>query len=261
MYFKVLVVALLVSMTLALPKVADVETTELEIPVPAEESVTYEDAPEEVAPEAVEVHDVKDETPAPAEVKDETPAPAEVKDKTPAPAEGAEVADHGEDEEEEGEGEGGYGYGSAWRLQASNICFLTKGDKPGFFKLKQGGELVAMKLQHKSGVVSCIGTTLNSNFGCNNRAKTWYSYRHIGTFVTDDVRNVIFPAMTKIDRGFATLPGYNAHSKFLVFTNYATPMLARRGQDVKIWYGEDLFDIFEGDNQGRTCVDVYAKFR
>lgn len=248
MYFKVLVVALLVSMTLALPtnneektKVADIETTELEIPVANEvkdeESVTYEIAdeltPEEVAPEAVEVHDVEDETPAPAE-----------------------VADYGE----EGEGEG-YGYASAWRLQASNICFLTKGDQPGFFKLKQGGELVAMKLQHKSGVVSCLATHFNSNFGCNNRGKTWYSYRHISTFVTDDARNVIFPAMTKIDRGFTQLPGYNANSKFLVFTNYATPMFARRGQDLKIWYGEDLFDSFEGDNQGRTCVDVYAKFR
>ena len=30
------------------------------------------------------------------------------------------------------------------------------------------------------------------------------------------------------------------------------------GEMLKLWYGEDLFDISENDNSGTSCADIYV---
>ena len=46
----------------------------------------------------------------------------------------------------------------------------------------------------------------------------------------------------------------------LVFTDFAKPFYFQRGSELRIWYGEDLKNSDDADNQGRVCVDVYARF-
>ncbi|XP_078356544.1 uncharacterized protein LOC144641399 [Oculina patagonica] len=55
-----------------------------------------------------------------------------------------------------------------------------------------------------------------------------------------------------------TLPGQNADSKEIEFTDISIPLLLSSGQELRIWYGEDLANYGEGDNDGTSCVDVYA---
>ena len=30
------------------------------------------------------------------------------------------------------------------------------------------------------------------------------------------------------------------------------------GEELRLWYGEDLANVFEEDNGGRVCCDVYG---
>lgn len=51
-----------------------------------------------------------------------------------------------------------------------------------------------------------------------------------------------------------------ASSKEIVFTDFANPFYFPMNKQMRIWYGEDLKDWTEGNNYGRVCVHVYAKF-
>ena len=46
----------------------------------------------------------------------------------------------------------------------------------------------------------------------------------------------------------------------LVFANFADPLYLKKNDRLRFWYGEDLTDNGEDDNQGNVCFDVYALF-
>ena len=83
------------------------------------------------------------------------------------------------------------------------------------------------------------------------------------TIVTDDNNGVVFPANIKITNGIKIrMSGVNAKtSKILVFMNLAYPSYFKNGQELRIWYTEDLLNDNAKDNSGIHCVKVYAKFR
>ena len=41
---------------------------------------------------------------------------------------------------------------------------------------------------------------------------------------------------------------------------FAHPRSVIRGEELRLWYGEDLADYSEADNGGRVCCDVYALY-
>jgi hypothetical protein len=81
--------------------------------------------------------------------------------------------------------------------------------------------------------------------------------------ITDQENNVIYPA-TKFFKNanlWYYLPGTDdLLADELVFVNYGTPFYFEQYRQLRVWYGEDLKNSGETDNQGRVCVDVYAKF-
>lgn len=50
------------------------------------------------------------------------------------------------------------------------------------------------------------------------------------------------------------------HSDELVFSDFNEPFYLGQYDEMRLWYGEDLKNWSETDNQGRVCVDVYARF-
>ncbi|XP_028518457.1 uncharacterized protein LOC110247232 [Exaiptasia diaphana] len=99
----------------------------------------------------------------------------------------------------------------------------------------------------------------------------WGCYQHAGfkgyrlnVIVTDSNNNIIFPKPQYIKHTAGLwywLPGVDErHSNELVFTDFATPFYLVQGGILKIWYGEDLKNWNEGNNQGQVCVDIYALF-
>jgi len=54
------------------------------------------------------------------------------------------------------------------------------------------------------------------------------------------------------------LPGFESDSVFLVFHDFANPEFLQENQELQLWYGEDLENFNEDNNEGQTCADVYA---
>ena len=48
------------------------------------------------------------------------------------------------------------------------------------------------------------------------------------------------------------------HSDELVFSNFDYALYLHPYMELRIWFGKDLENWSEGDNQGRVCVDVFA---
>ena len=154
--------------------------------------------------------------------------------------------------------------GCQWELQASNVCYGSRGDKPGAFKLKQEGFLTGIKLEHVSGNVSCLipKSKYWSHWGCNGA--DYYNPKSLNTIITDDTNLRVYPnPQTWLNTGslWYRLPGYQGRSSTLVFSGFCSPMYARYHQDMKVWYGEDLTNN-DGDNDYAShCVNVYAMFK
>ena len=82
----------------------------------------------------------------------------------------------------------------------------------------------------------------------------------IGVVVTDDTDSIVFPKHVTYNHGFYKLVGFHSMKKNLVFTDFSTPMYGTRGDEMRIWYLEDLIDYSEENDEGVVCADVYAKF-
>ena len=137
-----------------------------------------------------------------------------------------------------------------YKLQKKNVCFGARGNKFGSFKLTEAGTLNSIKLVHKSGYVSCMsGSSGNSNWGCGGDA--------ISTVVTNGNNQLLFPRDMSSD-GWYTLPSRNSKSMELVLDKSTSLIRMNKGDELRIWYGEDLRGHTESDNHGRVCVDVYA---
>ena len=119
-------------------------------------------------------------------------------------------------------------------------------------KLKREGLLKGIKLEHISGDLTCSTSPQSRNlWGCDAA---------VMSIVTDANNEVVFPANIDNPHLFK-VPGFDAKtSQSLVFTNHAYPNFFIKGQELRIWYTEDLIDYTTSDNDGKHCVKVYAKF-
>lgn len=138
-------------------------------------------------------------------------------------------------------------------------CVGTRKDQ--FKEITYGGTsrfIAAMRLVHKSGQVSCHGRAL-SNWGCHVIGPTY-----LNMIITDSMNQTIYPSPRLVTlgvdgrKGWYKLPGYTSLSSHLVFSDFGNPTFLKKGEKLKIWYGEDLFDSTEEDNHGFTCMDIYV---
>lgn len=140
------------------------------------------------------------------------------------------------------------------KLNTIPVCFGVRHDQFGSFEVAIGGSVNAVKLVHVFGEVTCIsieGASARSKFGCRK------SSSEIHTFITSANNDILLPEGQDFRY---TLPGYHPDSTEIVFTDISTPLRLSSGQQLRIWYEEDLRNENEGDNDGSTCVDVYAKY-
>jgi len=133
----------------------------------------------------------------------------------------------------------------------SHVCFGAKDNQFGRFWIPVSGSLVAVKLVHVSGTVSCYTADGDrwSFWGCGGES--------IVTLITDSSDNILLP---QSQQHVFVIPGYHTNSPQLVFPDIQQPLQVSSGQELRVWYGEDWNDGQESDNGGRSCADVYAKF-
>ena len=125
----------------------------------------------------------------------------------------------------------------------------AKGDK--FKSLKYPGPsgfVRAFRMFHTHKNIGCYKGA-RSNWGC--------SFHHRTNMYVTDVFNIVMypsPVLTKPYQsgGWYRLPGYYTNSPQLGFSDVGTRFIYQN-QEIRIWYGEDLYGHTEKDNHGETC--------
>ena len=126
-----------------------------------------------------------------------------------------------------------------------------------------------MKLVHKSGSLRCnqIDPDPDSYWGCTHPL-----YKNsLMTLITNEKGEAIFPSTADMEEAFTTghpctekhfyhLDGTDHKTPELVFRNLSNPLSLSRGQELRIWYGQDWKNCSEKNNSGKTCVDVFALY-
>ena len=142
-----------------------------------------------------------------------------------------------------------------WRkLNLAPVCFGAKDNRFGRFQVDVRGSIQAVKLVHLSEQVCCTHYQISwSNWGCDRPQQVQY----ISVFLTDASNTILLPVNQTAPY---IIPGYNAKSSELVFRGFPTPLHLFPGQELRLWYWEDLRDLSEYDNNGTSCTDVFAKY-
>ena len=151
-----------------------------------------------------------------------------------------------------------------WILASPLVCFGARGNAYGWFTAPIGGNLVAVKLVHQLGYVSCdvsVGTNW-SFWGCGENQHQGLNLL-VDTVITDD-HNVILMPPTQLEKNvdgikWYKIPGYNSQSPEIVLSRFS-PTSVYRGKRLRLWYGQDLVNSSEGNNGGKVCCKVYAMY-
>ncbi|PFX17043.1 uncharacterized protein LOC111341409 [Stylophora pistillata] len=150
---------------------------------------------------------------------------------------------------------------SLYKLNLSPVCFSARGNQFATVTMPFTGKLAAMKLIHRYGYVTChrhnpVGW---SHWGCGHLKD------YVNVVITTSRNIIILPPdqFLKFNHQagkWSKVPGYGADSHELILSFFTSPRSVRRGQQLRVWYGEDLMGWTEGDNGGRVCFDVYGSF-
>ena len=103
-------------------------------------------------------------------------------------------------------------------------------------------------------------TSYWSYWGCNDNLLTG---PRVNVVITNLSNHILLPPNQFIDDATShlyTIPGYNSLSPELILSVFLNPISLSSNQVLRLWYGEDLANQYEGDNGGRVCVDVYSTY-
>jgi len=150
----------------------------------------------------------------------------------------------------------------AWiKLNTAPVCFGARGDQFGKFLVPAGGKLAAVKLVHLYGYVTCDKSDASfwSYWGCS----IYHGLKEkVNVVITTSKNRILLPSsqFTFYSTKWSRSPGYNSFSPELVMSAFSNPPSVTKGQQLRLWYGEDLVNSSEGDNDGKACCNVYAHF-
>ena len=139
---------------------------------------------------------------------------------------------------------------SPWRrLNSAPVCFGAKNNTFGRFEVEFSGSINAVKLVHLNGKVSCGGAW--AKWGC------FPGKDRLRAFITDASNNIILP---RAEDTWYKIPGYNSSSSEIIITDFPNPLYLSSGQDLRLWFGRDLFDQLEDNNNGAVCTNVFVRY-
>ena len=141
------------------------------------------------------------------------------------------------------------------------MCFGARDNRFGKFLVPSSGKLASVKLIHVYGYVTCDnGKAYHwSYWGCGQHSSL---SKHVDAAITTSSGSVLLPSSQFISdktHKWSLIPGFNSLSPELVLSAFYNPPSVTRGQELRLWYGEDLANSSEGDNGGTSCCDVYAR--
>jgi len=144
-------------------------------------------------------------------------------------------------------------------MNFSPVCFGARNQQFGRFFVHSvsGKKLASVKMVHLYGYVTCDTRYISywSYWGCRGVSS-------INIAITTASNHVLLPpSQLIVNHGykFSKIPGYTSVSPEIVLS-FFNPYWISSGQELRLWYGEDLMNAGEGNNGGRACVDIYALY-
>ena len=106
-----------------------------------------------------------------------------------------------------------------------------------------------MVYQHNAAGTACWRIAYHwSYWGCGKHSSLT---NHVDATVTTSDGQVLLPSsqfITDVTHKWSLIPGYNSLSPELVLSAFSNPPNVTGGQELRLWYGEDLANSSEADN-------------
>lgn len=118
--------------------------------------------------------------------------------------------------------------------------------------MKKSGSIVSFKLVHLRGQISCRTVDSRYSYWACDKGDI------LQTFITNASNAVVLPPLSDIPN--YQISGMRSDSSELTFNNLTVPLKVAPGQEFRVWYREDLKDVSESDNGGKTCMDIYSLY-
>lgn len=133
-----------------------------------------------------------------------------------------------------------------------------KDSKPGKFYAPKSGQIKRFKLVYVSGGLTCWDIWPPTHFGC-----AYYNTVLLCMMITDSLNNVVSPPQSYYQSHNLkcyNIPGVSCNDTELILPEISPALNVVAGQELRVWYAEDLFKIFESDNIGVLYADVYVEY-
>ena len=84
------------------------------------------------------------------------------------------------------------------------------------------------------------------------------------TIITHSNREALLPSQEKLKllrstkKHYYVLEGVNQGTLELILGSVSVSLSLLKDQQLQIWYGQDWVDFSEDNNDGATCVDIFA---
>jgi len=142
-----------------------------------------------------------------------------------------------------------------WTNLNQELCFEAKGRKPGTFKLPTGGFLQGVRLNHKSGGVTCATSAEMTKFGCVDDPGA------IGILIADQDDKVVLPLEVRKHKWkFSFSSGNGPNSPIVSLYDDHSPTYFDKDTELKVWYSDDFYKTSTHDNSGKSCATVEVLF-
>ena len=149
------------------------------------------------------------------------------------------------------------------KINNDPVCFGTRDDTYGAFNITKTGVVKSIKLVHRNGSVKCHLKHPSKFWSCGNIGA--YANNTFMTIITNANREALLPSVENmkahgcnVKEHFYVLDGVNQGSPELILGNLSRPLSLLKDQQLQIWYGQDWIDCSEYNNNGTSCVDIFA---
>ena len=148
------------------------------------------------------------------------------------------------------------------KINNDPVCFGARDDTYGAFNVTKTGHVKAMKLVHRNGSITCHPDYPSTFWSCSN--VNYYPSNTFMTIITNANREALLPPSENLkvrcsrEKEFYILDGVNQGSPELILGNLSRQLSLLKDQQLQIWYGQDWTDCSEDNNNGTSCVDIFA---
>lgn len=147
-------------------------------------------------------------------------------------------------------------------LSKDVVCFGSPGNKYATIVIPMEGFLMSIKLVHVTGRVTCDNSApqYNRKWGCSRRHPLHRGMPFNIVITTGKNNGILFPKELSLkgknDSLWYDIPEADPDSPELIFGDSSYPYYVASGQELRVWFGEDLTNSEGKNNTEKVCITV-----